>query len=262
MNRLAAWFSRLNQACAMCGQPGRPKTRARQLPVRHPAPRKHLESLCGACREAMPWIVYPHCRVCGRGETCGDCARRTVRHYEACRCAVRYDDAMKDWLALYKYRGQERLGAVLAAMAAFALERLEDSLLADAPADPTPLTSAHPIFQAITSVPLSRERLAERGFNQAERIARHLSEWYRIPYRPLLRRVRHTEKQSLKSRRSRVTDMRGIFALEDTNAIAPPAGNILLLDDVYTTGSTMNECSRVLREASSLSTVYGITWAR
>ena len=173
-----------------------------------------------------------------------------------CRCAVRYDDTMKDWLALYKYRGHERLVEIVAASAAFALERLEDALVGGQAAE-----DARSVIQAITSVPLSKERLRERGFNQAECIAARLSEWYGIPYRPMLRRLKHTEKQSLKSRRSRVTDMNGIFALADTDPTGTLPSNLLLLDDVYTTGSTMNECARILREGGARF-VCGIVWAR
>ncbi|MFC5528970.1 ComF family protein [Cohnella yongneupensis] len=251
------------------------------IPIHNPAPRRHLQALCGACLASIPWITHPLCRICGRAEACEDCARRTIRHYAACRCAVRYDDAMKEWLARYKYRGHERLAPILAAILASALERLEELLLSEAPAKRvqctnstqrtirTSLNSA-PLFQAITSVPLSLERHRERGFNQAESLALHLSEWYGIPYRPMLRRVRHTEKQSLKSRRSRVTDMRGIFESEETHgALVSPLPqlrcNILLVDDVYTTGSTVNECARILQQSHTDARnvrIFGLTWAR
>lgn len=163
---------------------------------------------------------------------------------------------MKEWLARYKYRGHEGIAPVMAAMLAFAYERLTDAL--------APVPGHAPIFHAITSVPLSEDREQERGFNQAERMARYLAEWYGIPYRPTLRRVRHTEKQSLKSRRSRVTDMRGIFAraASDLAISSPQPRNLLLVDDVYTTGSTMNECARVLAEGDPNVRVYGLAWAR
>jgi ComF family protein len=164
------------------------------------------------------------------------------------RCAVRYTDTMRDWLALYKYRGSERLEIVLAAMLAFAYERL--------------CRVSGASFPTITAVPLAQERLRERGFNQAERLAMRLADWYRISYSPLLRRLRHTEKQSLKSRRSRVVDMRATFAPQ----LRPEwTGPVLLVDDIYTTGSTLNECARVLRQAAPTAdppSVYGLLWAR
>lgn len=245
-DRISQWFAVSQHACPMCGQHSRDHSPL-LLPVRHSDPRRILQSLCRTCRSAIPWITHPLCLVCGRAETCGDCARRKVRHYESCRCAVRYDDTMRDWLARYKYRGNERLAPVLAAMLAYAFESRFASLS----------------FDAITSVPLSPERLRERGFNQAERLAIQLADWYSIPYVPLLSRIRHTEKQSLKSRRSRVVDMRGIFAsMNGTIDFSLSSANLLLLDDVYTTGSTINECARIIRGAYPSSRVYGMAWAR
>lgn len=251
LNFLAKWFANSQQTCPMCGQRCRADG-AVVLPVRHPEPRRILHALCGTCRAAIPWIVHPLCLVCGRADKCEDCARRTIRHFSACRCAVRYDARMREWLARYKYRGNERLAPILAAMLAFSLER--QTAIADAP------------FQAITSIPLAPERLRERGFNQAERLAVYLSNWYGIPYQPMLRRARHTEKQSLKSRRNRVMDMRGIFeTLHNASkpiSPAPPSINLLLLDDVYTTGSTIEECARVLSESNPNIRIHGIAWAR
>ena len=255
---LFRWFSSERSICPLCGQAGGGGATERRIPIRHPEARKPLQALCGACLAAIPWIAHPLCRTCGRGQPCEDCARRTTRHFELCRCAVRYDERMKEWLALYKYRGHEGLEPILAAMLAFAFERLTDAAQAS--------SVGGPAFRAITGVPLSVDRERERGFNQAERLAKYISGWYGIPYVPTLRRVRHTEKQSLKSRRSRVTDMRGIFAKADTgsnlSSIAGETCNFLLLDDVYTTGSTMNECARVLSDGDVNVRVYGLALAR
>jgi len=245
------WFSASHRDCPICSRDARSASNAAigPIPVRHPEPRRALAALCGLCRQGIPWIVHPVCRICGRAESCEDCVRRSTRWYAVSRCAVRYNDTMKDWLALYKYRGNEGVEIILAAMLAFAFERLGDA---------TPGAS----FPTITSVPLAPERLRERGFNQAERLAVRLSGWYGIEYRPLLHRLRHTEKQSLKSRRSRVADMRGNFAAALPSSYS---GNIVLLDDVYTTGSTIDECARVLKQAAGSpeeSGIYGLLWAR
>ncbi|WEK53908.1 MAG: ComF family protein [Candidatus Cohnella colombiensis] len=252
LNKLTALFASIEQRCPLCG--GRPQHNGMNtvpIAIEHPAPRKVLEQLCKSCLSQIPWIAKPICNICGRHERCEDCVRRATRYVELCRCAVKYDDRMREWLALYKYRGQERLEALLAAMLAFAFERLCASVC------------QRPVyFQAITCVPLASERLRERGFNQAERMAIHLSHWYGIPYRPMLYRQRHTEKQSLKSRRSRVEDMSGLFSpIQKVNNLE----RIILLDDIYTTGSTMNECARVLSEGDGgrkNTQIYGISWAR
>ncbi|WP_284643207.1 ComF family protein [Paenibacillus silviterrae] len=163
---------------------------------------------------------------------------------------------MKSWLALYKYRGQERLSGVLGPMLMHALQLHR----ADGKREST---------EYITFVPLSRERFDERGFNQAEQLAIELGKRAQIPVLPLFKRNRHTNKQSLKARAERVEDMRGVFRLK-------PAGmegiqrllrqhsriKLYIVDDVYTTGSTLNECARVVKEHFPAIDVYGLNWAR
>ncbi|MBB3130884.1 putative amidophosphoribosyltransferase [Paenibacillus rhizosphaerae] len=156
----------------------------------------------------------------------------------------------------------------------------------------------------ITYVPVSEVRLKERGFNQAEVLARGLGSKHRIPVMPLLVRREHTAKQSYKSRQERIESMKNVFALHqeglaaalslymrtygissnashsnsvmnrydsDGHAItaqdAPRPLQILLIDDIYTTGSTINACAEVLRDTLhrglGLATeVYSLTWAR
>jgi len=245
---LSSWFAPIARNCPVCGRTASRGINPVSVPVKHPEPRRILTSLCGACRQCIPWIAYPVCRICGRAERCEDCVRRQNRHYAFSRSAVRYDQRMKEWLALYKYRGNEGLEGVLAAMLSFAYERLRE-------------VSQYG-FDAITAVPLAPERQQDRGYNQAERLATRLAEWYGLSYRPLLLRLRHTEKQSLKTRRSRVTDMRGIFSAIPSDSLSE---RIILVDDIYTTGSTLDECARVLTQAvqSGMSReVYGVLWAR
>ncbi|RED57613.1 ComF family protein [Cohnella lupini] len=246
-----SWFAPSEAACPVCGRNAVNSSSA--IPVRHPTPRRILSSLCASCLRSIPWIVHPLCRICGRMERCEDCVRRKARNYALSRCAVRYDNTMKDWLALYKYRGNEQLESVLAAVLAFAYERLTGTVTTG--------------FQIITAVPIAPERMRDRGFNQAERLARRLAEWYGLDYETLLFRLRHTEKQSLKSRRSRVVDMRGNFAAESSGLFSTSVAStgILLIDDIYTTGSTLDECARVLRESFHMENrpdVYGLLWAR
>jgi competence protein ComFC len=260
---ISRWFRPEANHCDLCERPAFAIADRSPVPVRHPEARRVLQELCASCRHAIPWITSPVCRVCGRPEFCPDCPRRQHKHIRFSRSAVRYDTRMKDLLALYKYRGSERLEPVMAAMLAGAFERVCAEL--------SGLRQAPP-FQAITSVPLAQERLDDRGFNQAERMAVHLAEWYGVPYYPLLQRVRHTEKQSLKNRQSRLSDMKGNFiATPDASRLTHADPNcplrMLLVDDIYTTGSTVNECAHALKEAflhpnTPEPEIYGALWAR
>ncbi|SDE35106.1 comF family protein [Paenibacillus sp. UNCCL117] len=245
-------LSRGEQSCQVCGG-------------RLMAGKQGLGSLrlCGECSEGIPWIGASHirCLRCGRYEYCPDCER--IGHasdFVQSRSAVRYNERMKEWLAAYKYQRKESLRPVMGGMLlhAYHLHRALD----DAPhMGPTS------VREYLTFVPLSAERCALRGFNQAEQMAVELSRLTDAPVLPLLRRTRHTEKQSSKSRNERFENMKGLFELGGTGAdtlrTAAQSARVKLyvIDDVYTTGSTMQACSRVIREALPVE-VYGITWAR
>jgi ComF family protein len=96
----------------------------------------------------------------------------------------------------------------------------------------------------LVPVPLHRRRLRWRQFNQSEEIARFLGRILGLPVRPWLRRIRSTTAQTRLSRSQRRKNLRGAF--ESVPRMAAGAGAILL-DDVFTTGSTAHECARVLR---------------
>lgn len=245
---MASLFAPVSKCCTMCG--GRTfSAYNRHIPVAHRAPARVLAGLCDNCLRQIPWIAHPQCRICGRPIACEDCKRRIGRNYVFCRGAVHYDEHMKDWLALYKYRGKESLAPLLAAMLAFAYENIMLEW------------RKREVWGAelvITSVPLAERRLNERGFNQAENIARQLAAWYGLRYMPLLRRTRDTAKQSLKERRDRLLDMRGSFEMLQSTT----GGRVLIVDDIYTTGSTLEECSRMLLQAHKEVEVYGLLWAR
>lgn len=259
LNRLHGLLDTSAGICPVCGRSKR-GTSMTPVPLRHPAPREMLQELCESCLRQIPWIVRAACPICGRPQRCADCLRRKMRHFERCRGAVRYDDTMKEWLGLYKYRGLEKLEPFMCAMLALAIESL--------------LQSAGGPFDAITSVPLAEGRLEDRGFNQAERMAIGIARWYRMPYRPMLRRVRNSGKQSFMGRQERMENMRGNFEPLDSDGggtplrpsaeatFSPRPLRILLVDDIYTTGSTVNECAYALRKRYPTCEVYGALWAR
>lgn len=257
--------------------------------------------LCRACFEGIPWIWKPRCVHCGRPVGCPDCTRTMngPRYYILNRSAVAYNEQMRDWLAQYKYRGNERYEKLLYAMLfrAYRQMRLELEMereldTANRSFSPRADASNHHSFPSrsfrwqahlITSVPISEARLRERGFNQAENMARGLAALCQIPYTELLTRPRHTDKQSFKGRLDRLRSMEGMFELYPgadralAHALTYRAHpveelgradslRILLVDDIYTTGSTVNACSRVLRAAGESAgipvEVFSLTWAR
>jgi len=248
-----------------------------------------LPGICRSCYRNIPWIIKPRCLRCGRGIGCPDCIRSGMenRSFVLNRSAVIYDARMKEWLAQYKYRGNERYAKLLIEMLlqAFTLLHREANqhfgFSRSRNDRPTPWN-----IHAVTSVPVSEERLQERGFNQAEVLAQGLAHRVRIPCIRLLERKRHTDKQSFKNRMDRLRDMKEAFgpwqhASEELWSIFRQVGasrkkfikgraagtfRILLVDDIYTTGSTIDACAQVLRRYESIVDmpieVYSLTWAR
>lgn len=103
----------------------------------------------------------------------------------------------------------------------------------------------------MTAVPLHKKRLRERGFNQSDCIARGISAMFAIPYNPrLLSRVLHTTPQTkLQEREKRLRNMHGAFTCATPDAVR--GKTIILVDDVTTTGATLEACARVLQSAGA-----------
>jgi ComF family protein len=114
---------------------------------------------------------------------------------------------------------------------------------------------ALPPADIITYVPLHSRRLQERGYNQAALIAQNLSSWLNLPCLPLLQRPLYQEKQSLShNKNQRFRQVVNVFA-PLTPAYFPP--KVLLIDDVITTGVTLNQAAKVLKE-NGCRQVYGV----
>lgn len=228
-----------------------------------------LRTLCAGCRGRIPWITAVRCAACGRGEPCEDCGRRERPVLLANRAAVRYTPFMKELLARYKYRGAERLLPLFERMAGYAFLQLQplwgDCRRNGAAGVPAPRV-------VLTYVPLSERRLEERGFNQSEAMAAGIGRQFRLPVVPTLQRTRHTEKMSYKSRRERLNSLDNAFAVRRagmeqlarlSSSISAPV-NVVIVDDVYTTGSTMHRCAEIINAWHPPGAVrlFGLTWAR
>lgn len=110
----------------------------------------------------------------------------------------------------------------------------------------------------LVPVPLHSTRQRERGFNQSEVIAAALAEALGLPLAPLLTRVKATRTQTRLNREQREHNVGGAFALGAAARVEPEA-RYILVDDVFTTGATISECARVLREAGGAAGVDAFT---
>ena len=213
------------------------------------------EFLCAACGEEARRIEAPFCRVCSMpfagempegGFTCSNCLDRRF----AFECAVsgwRHTGVVRDVVSRFKYQRQHYLRRPLGRWLAETWET--DARLREGP----------PVG-ALVPVPLHARRRRERGFNQAEVLCRSLGRHAGLPVWDTLRRVRFTETQTHLARNERLENLRGAFAMARRRR--PVSGaHLLLVDDVFTTGATVDECARVLRRAGAAS-VRVLTVAR
>jgi ComF family protein len=206
--------------------------------------------LCDPCAAAVKRINGPRCPICSRPFegamdhfTCPSC-RGEALHLECAVAVVRSTGLARELIHRFKYGREFYLRRVLGdwLVEGFADERLED--LEDLRLVPVPL---HPVRQR------------ERRFNQSEALADWAGKRVGIRVeRPLVRR-RHTVTQTHFDRKQRMRNLRDAFALRQNAAVKDKS--FLLVDDVLTTGSTLDECARVLLEGGAHS-VRAITVAR
>jgi len=206
--------------------------------------------LCPDCLASVAGIGDPICSCCGRpfatfagiDHPCGECTLYPPP-FLAARSALRYEKRVREMIHSFKYGYRVMLRRPLALLAA---PRLDDFVAEFAP-------------ELILPVPLHVKRLRQRGFNQAILLGELFSRRWQIPLsRDNLRRVRWTEPQVTLSAAERADNVRGAFSLARAELLEWK--RVLLVDDVYTTGSTVKECSRVLAAAGAVTAV--VTLAR
>lgn len=195
--------------------------------------------ICQTCGENIHPCFAPFCPVCGRffegagaPHLCAACLERESplsRH----RSFGRYEGSLKDVILLFKYRGFEILAAFLGDLLAQAFAEAEDLWKG---------------VEAIVPVPLHPRKKKKRGFNQAQLLARRLAQHRNIELldRHLIK-IRDIPPQTSLDAEERLKNVDGAFGVRREWELAGKI--VLLVDDVYTTGSTLRECSHVLRRA-------------
>ena len=217
-------------------------TRADRLPVcdaRLESFRKLPKEICERC--GQPWTEGRD--VDGDENVCRECRERGFA-FDAARSFGVYDGALARAIVLMKYERIEPLGVWLAKRLQEAASRIPYEFSPD----------------LIVPVPLHRTRQKERGFNQVDLFGRPLARRLGLPYRPvLLKRERPRPEKHLLHYEERWEAVRGAFVIREGGRVDNL--RILLLDDVMTSGATLDACSRALREAGAKS-VAGLTIAR
>lgn len=205
---------------------------------------RHGVRWCEECALASPEITPPICRICGdtieNDEICPRC-RKSRPYYELLRSSTIYKGPIREAVHRLKYRRDVAMGEALSQLMIASLEKLNWSL------------------DIVTSVPLGLVRFKERGYNQATLLARPIALWLDSPFiSGALHRMRETRSQVGLTADERRDNMIDAFQASG-NLVA--GKNVLLVDDVATSGATLNACSKALQEAGAIR-VYCFTLAR
>ena len=207
-------------------------------------------ALCENCERAIERIRPPRCGVCSQpydgvtaAFTCPNCQGEEFS-FDCAVAAVRSRGVVREMVHRLKYGKEIWLARVLAG---WMLEALGDPRFSGWETD------------ALVPVPLHPRRLREREFNQSELLAEELSRATGLPVSRALARCRYTTTQTKLDRKHRRQNLRGAFVLRENSSVENR--NLLLVDDVLTTGSTLDACAEVLL-AGGAHSVRALTAAR
>ncbi len=194
--------------------------------------REDSDNLCSYCASTIEFIHDRRCVKCGKGlkdsytdNICPDCKERDYSFSAAYSCFL-YKGGGKEIIHRLKYDGKKEGGKVLAKFMADII--VKEALNGD----------------IIVPVPIHESKMSLRGFNQSYIIGKHLSGYISLPVCSCLKRVRITKDQYNLDKIERTVNVINAFNIDMLYNIRNK--RILLIDDVFTTGSTVEECSKLL----------------
>lgn len=225
MKVVDSWLKRVQQSlwqsrCVLCGGVGQTAL-----------------DLCVPCEGDLV-LNIPACGVCAQPLSgdgvgvliCGECLRRPP-HFDVVHCPFLYAYPLDHLVRGLKYHGAVAQGRVLSELLACGLQRMRNEPLPD----------------VVLPVPLAQRRFRERGYNQAIELGRYVQKRLAVSMRAdIAVRIRETREQAALNRKERRRNIRGAFAVVG----AVPA-HVAIIDDVVTTGSTVNELARELKRAGA-----------
>jgi ComF family protein len=181
--------------------------------------------LCSQCGYA-----FASQNLCSERLLCGGC-RRGLFQFDFARAYSRFEDPLREIIHQFKYRAHPSLAKPLAGLLFSVYQSNVEGLSAD----------------LVIPVPMHKSRQRERGFNQACELSKYFGKLAHIPLQSgLLMRIKPTRVQAGLSRRERRLNLVGSFQVSSRERIKDK--RVMLIDDVFTTGATVNECAKLLRQ--------------
>ena len=191
--------------------------------------------VCTACRKRLPYLKEPKCKKCGKEiekneqEYCSDC-QRFHHSFDRGASVFAYDPVMRRSISMFKYHNRREYAGFYAEEMYRNCQRF--------------IRMCAP--EVILPVPVHRYKKRQRGFNQAELVAKKLGRILNVPVdTKYLMRVEKTTPQKELTRQQRKANLRQAFAIRGTGKYYE---RVLLVDDIYTTGATVDAISEILRE--------------
>lgn len=210
--------------------------------------------ICEDCWSKVKWLEPPYCSKCSKPFPsssplqeashllCPECGKEKS-YFEKIFVPTLYEGVMKEAIHLLKYKRKRRLMVPLEKI----MKRYFDHI-------------ALPYLDLVVPIPLHRKRFRERGFNQAELIADIVARYFRLKLvKNNLQRVKATKTQTTLSKKERIKNIKGAFQVKNKGEFQKKS--LLLVDDVYTTGTTLKEAARVLKGVEARE-IYLFTLAR
>jgi len=207
--------------------------------------------ICSSCEARIKKLISPLCSKCSKPidynsstNLCPDCSSYE-NHFEVSKSLFAYEGLIKKGIYSFKYYNKPYFSKFFGNCIINYM-----------------ITTNYMNFDYIVSVPLHKNKLRTRGYNQSELLAKYIADKLSIPYVNALKRTKLTLKQSEQTKEARRKNLKNAFTVKENSFInSIKNSNVLLVDDIYTTGSTADECSKALLDFS-VNKVFVITIAR
>ncbi len=198
------------------------------------------QKVCNSCYGQLPFYPDDVCRKCG-GEvdsildSCSECLESKFC-WDRGFTVWKYEGLAREAVHQYKYKGEFGIIEFFSEQMAQKIQKADDLEL-----------------DLITWIPLHFTKKLWRGYNQSELLAKGLSARLNLPCKKLINRVKCTRQQAMLDCADRLKNMKNAFAINQKNSPSVKDRNILLLDDVFTTGTTLNKAAEVLLKSGAKS---------
>lgn len=190
---------------------------------------RSAKEMCATCQKSIFWIDSPACPFCGKREQECECYLK-LPIWNGCVAVAYYGDTIKKGVASFKFYRRKSNGMAMGRLMA---QKIKENFQEAA-------------FDCIIPVPMSKSRFQKRGYNQAELLAHEISKRIEVKMQSkILQRGQDRLQQSRLSRQERLKNLKGAFQISRPQEIK--GKTILLVDDVTTTGATLEECTRILK---------------